>query len=134
MPEKAKFWNVPFSSVPCRTYACTTMAGLSIGGSDAAQFEWHHLCLPCAVNLVESAFEIPELREAILRKAEAHLTDTVRAELEAEQAETSTENPESSTQKPEPKFPCPFCAFDAANAGGLSAHIRAKHPQDEALK
>lgn len=132
MSEKAKFRKIPFASVPCRTYACTTMAGLSIGGSDAAQFEWHHLCLPCAVSLVESAFEIPELREVIMQKAAGIMTNTPQFhQLEPEQ---EPEKAESSPQKPEPKFPCSHCEFDAANSSGLSAHIRAKHPQDEALK
>lgn len=145
MPEKAKFRKIPFYSVPCRTYACSTMASLSIGGSDAAQFEWHHLCLPCAVNLVESAFEIPELREVILRmrevilrKAEDHLADyakeQVEAKLQPEQKEKYERPQQAELRSPPEKFPCPYCEFDAANAGGLSTHIRAKHPQDEALK
>ena len=63
--ERAKFHTCNFSHLPCDTYTCDNRATLNIGGSDAAPFAWTNICMDCAVNLVRSAFEVPELRSAL---------------------------------------------------------------------
>ena len=67
--ERAKFRKNSYDHLPCDTYACESRADLTMGGSDANMFDWVNICIPCAVNLIKSAFDIPELREALFKAA-----------------------------------------------------------------
>ena len=67
--ERAKFRKNSYDHLPCDTYACECRAGLTMGGSDANMFDWNKICIQCAVNLVQSAFAIPELKEALFAEA-----------------------------------------------------------------
>ena len=67
--EKAKFRKNTYDHLPCDVYACENRGMLTLGGSDANMFDWSKMCVPCAVNLVQSAFDIPELREALFKAA-----------------------------------------------------------------
>ena len=67
--ERAKFRKNTYDHLPCDVYACENRGMLTLGGSDANMFDWSKMCVPCAVNLVQSAFDIPELREALFKAA-----------------------------------------------------------------
>lgn len=69
MVERAKFRKNSYDHLPCDIYACENRGMLTIGGSDANMFDWNKMCVPCAVNLIKSAFDIPELREELFKAA-----------------------------------------------------------------
>jgi hypothetical protein len=51
-------------------------------------------------------------------------------EIELVEVKEQTEAEEVGDDAQVPCFSCPHCDFKAANKGGLSAHIRAKHKEE----
>lgn len=119
--ERMKFRKSLFTHLPCATYGDDTRAIFTLGGSDAVMSEWTHCCRECAVSLVLSAFEIPELARALI--------PAIRARLEQFSNEPCSDSSNKTPPVTPPKISvhCPYCDFVATTAFGLGGHVRAKH-------